>query len=64
MNRGVQILKGIAALIVFLSHALNMRDIAWVLKYQPTLFHILRDGKCAVYCIVFSICVMQFTDTI
>ena len=47
-NNGIQILKGVAALMVFFSHALNMRNISFVCQFQESPLHLLWDGQCAV----------------
>lgn len=48
MNKNIQSLKGIAALIVFFSHGLNMYKCEWVATLLNKPIHLLYDGQCAV----------------
>ena len=48
LNYNIQYLRGICALVVFLSHALNIYKIDWVQSLMPTPFHFLFDGQWAV----------------
>ena len=49
MNRGIHHLRGICAIIVYLGHVLGMMPNIIFEKTQPTIWHILYDGQCAVY---------------
>ena len=48
LNLNIQGLKGIAAIVVFLSHALNMYKIPWVQNLMDTPMHLFFDGQCSV----------------
>lgn len=48
LNLNIQGLKGIAAIVVFLSHALNMYKISWVQDFMDTPMHLFFDGQCSV----------------
>mgnify|MGYP004460637209 FL=1 len=48
LNLNIQGLKGIAAIVVFLSHALNMYKISWVQNFMDTPMHLFFDGQCSV----------------
>lgn len=48
LNLNIQGLKGIAAIVVFLSHALNMYKISWVQNFMDTPVHLFFDGQCSV----------------
>ena len=48
LNLNIQGLKGIAAIVVFLSHALNMYKISWVQDFMNTPMHLFFDGQCSV----------------
>lgn len=44
----LQSLKGLAAIIVFMGHALGMYHNEYVASYKSTAFNILSDGQCSV----------------
>ena len=48
LNYNIQYLRGICALVVFFSHALNIFKIDWVQYLMPTPFHFFFDGQWAV----------------
>lgn len=47
-NLNIQCLRGICALVVFFSHALNIYDINWVQDIMSTPWHFFFDGQWAV----------------
>lgn len=48
IHSGIQILRGICAIQVFLSHALNIYYIDWIAHFNDTPFRFFYDGSCAV----------------
>lgn len=48
INQNFQMLRGICALIVFFSHALNFFPLQWVESLSLTPLHLVFDGQCAV----------------
>lgn len=47
-NLNIQCLRGICALVVFFSHALNIYNISWVQDLMSTPWHFFFDGQWAV----------------
>lgn len=45
LNLNIQVLKGIAAIVVFLSHALNMYKISWVQNFMDTSMHLFFECR-------------------
>lgn len=48
MNKNIQALRGICAIMVFLSHSLHVNDIEWVSVLHNSPFHLFFDGGVAV----------------
>ena len=48
MNKNIQALRGICAIIVFLSHSLHVNDIEWVISLHNSPLHFFFDGEVAV----------------
>lgn len=47
-SQSIQSLKGIAALVVFLSHSIGFYEDSRVTTFYTTPFHLVTDGQCAV----------------
>ena len=47
-NQNIQALRGICALMVFLSHTLSVKDIPYVRCLMESPLHLLFDGQIAV----------------
>ena len=48
-NSSIQSLRGICAIVVFLSHSLCMFKSTFVTYLMESPMHLFFDGKCAVY---------------
>ena len=54
-NSSIQSLRGICAIVVFLSHSLCMFKSTFVTYLMESPMHLFFDGKCAVYIFLLSV---------